>query len=745
MTLLIVGLAGSGMSKLQLNNDYRIFFAADNPELLANDALEATYIKSDNLIIIVAPKNHNVFTPTNLATVELLTNAAWQIPYTTRVDSLSNFQHTEALGDDLMVGDLVRDAATLNPAQIEKIRKIALTEPLLNGQMVATDGFIAIINVVVSTPEIDQTAEVESIVAATRALLDDARSNHPDAEFHLSGEILMEHSFMEASVADIQSLVPLSVVVMFVILALLLRSLAAVLLTLTVVIFAVVTAMGLAGHVGLPITPVLASAPIIILTVAVANCVHLVVTYTHGLQQGLESQRALEESIRVNLQPVFLASMSTAIGFLSMNFADVPPFAHLGNTVAVGMIASFVFAIAFLPAVTGLLPHRAPARAAAVAGPDSMAQMGEFVVRNRRWLLPSVGSLIVALVAFIPANQLDDDYVKYFDDSFEFRRATDFMLEHTSGIYAIDFSLSAKEPGGISEPAFLREVEQFGQWLRTQPEVAHINSLTDTFKRLNKNLHGDDDAWYRLPDERELAAQYLLLYEMSLPYGLDLNNQINVDKSAIRFRILAHALSSNALIALNDRAQAWLNENTHIDASRGSGAMVMFAYLGRRNIASMLTGTTVALVLISFLLIIAFRSVKIGLVSLVPNLAPAAMGFGLWGIFVGEVGIALSVVTGMTLGIVVDDTVHFLSKYLRARREQHVSSPQAVVYAFRTVGRALLVTSLMLAAGFLVLSLSGYKVNAAMGLLTAIIIAFALFADFMFLPALLMKVEENTE
>jgi predicted RND superfamily exporter protein len=156
----------------------------------------------------------------------------------------------------------------------------------------------------------------------------------------------------------------------------------------------------------------------------------------------------------------------------------------------------------------------------------------------------------------------------------------------------------------------------------------------------------------------------------------------------------------------------------------------------------MLTGTTIALILISGILVFALQSFKIGAISLIPNLAPAAMGFGLWGLLVGEVGLGLSVVAGMTLGIVVDDTVHFLSKYLRARREQQLNPEDAVRYAFSTVGTALLVTSVVLIAGFMVLSQSPFKLNADMGLLTAITIGFALLADFLFLPPLLMKVEK---
>jgi predicted RND superfamily exporter protein len=270
----------------------------------------------------------------------------------------------------------------------------------------------------------------------------------------------------------------------------------------------------------------------------------------------------------------------------------------------------------------------------------------------------------------------------------------------------------------------------------------HVSTFTDIMTRLNKNMHGDNPDFYTLPEERNLSAQYLLLYEMSLPFGLDLNNQIDIDKSSIRFVPILKTLSSNELVDLSNRAYAWLQENTtQIDVSvnPGSGTALMFANIGKRNITSMLLGTTLALIMISMILIIAFKSFKIGLLSLLPNLVPAALGFGLWGLYVGQVGLALSVVTGMTLGIVVDDTVHFLSKYLRARREKGLSSADAVVYAFSTVGRALMITSFVLMAGFLVLALASFEMNSGMGLLTAIVIGFALMADFLLLPPLLMK------
>ena len=313
-------------------------------------------------------------------------------------------------------------------------------------------------------------------------------------------------------------------------------------------------------------------------------------------------------------------------------------------------------------------------------------------------------------------------------------------------MYDIHYSLKAGESEGLSNPEFLKIVSAFTEWYRQQPEAIHVSTITDTFKRLNKNMHGDDPDYYRLPERRDLAAQYLLLYEMSLPYGLDLNNQINVDKSATRVAVTLKVLSTNELLALEKRAQEWLKENglPSMQEVQGASPSLMFANIGYRNIRSMLLGATIALILISLILMVALRSLKFGLISLIPNLVPTAMAFGLWGLLVGQVGLGLSVVAGLTIGIVVDDTIHYLSKYLRARREKGLGAEAAVRYAFRSVGLALWITTVVLVAGFLVLAQSHFYVNASMGLMTAITISFALLADFLFLPPLLMALNKAT-
>ena len=742
LTLLAVVGAATGARNLYFTTNYRVFFSEDNPQLLAFEALEKTYVKNDNVLFVLTPSDGNVFTRENLAAVEYLTERAWQVPYNNRVDSITNYQHTEANGDDLVVRDLVSNAGSLTDEELEKIRKITLSEPLLKDRIISSRGDVTAVNVNVQLPSINEATETPEIVAFSRKLAAEMEEKFPHIKVRLTGMIFMNNAFSESSKNDMATLIPISFGLMFLSLALLVGGITGTVITIFVIAFSIITAMGLGGYIGFPISPPSASSPIIILTVAIANCVHILATFLQRMRTGMQKNDALIESLRINLQPVFLASVTTAIGFLMMNFSDVPPFRHLGNFVAIGVVTSFIMSVTFLPAVMSLLPVRI--RQQASRRDVVMERLGAFVVRQRTPLLWIMSAVILVMLIGLPRNELNDVFVHYFDKSIDFRNHSDYTTDNLTGIYTIEYSLSSGETGGISNPGFLKDVEAFARWYSSQPEVKHVNTITDTMKRLNMNMHADEPEQYVLPDERDLSAQYLLLYEMSLPYGLDLNNQINVDKSSTRLTVTLDTLSTNQLLDVESRADRWLSENApNISTKGGSGTSIMFAHIGQRNIISMLYGTTLALVLISLVLVVALRSVKIGLISLVPNLAPAAMGFGLWGIFVGEIGLSLSVVTTMTLGIVIDDTVHFLSKYLRARRENGLEPEEAVQYAFVTVGRALMITSIILIIGFLVLATSSFELNSGMGLLTAVVIALAIFADFLFLPPLLIKLEEK--
>lgn len=734
---------GSGGKNLVFTNDYRVWFSPENPQLKAFELMQDTYARNDNVYIMLMPKSGNAFDKNTLNAVLDLTEKGWQIPFSSRVDSVTNYQYTYAEDDDMIVEDLVYTTDGLTDEDFERIKTIATNEVLLKHRLVSESGHVVAVNITVQMPGADTTKEVPIIVDASRKILAEMREKYPDIAFIDTGVMMMNAAFPEASFADMATLVPAMYLAILVGVLLFTRSISATFATLIVIVFSIMVAMGSAGFAGVRLTPPSATAPLLIMTLAVADCVHFLITMLHNMRKGMAKNDAIVESLRINFMPIFLTSITTAIGFLSMNFSDAPPFRDLGNITAIGVLAAFVFSVVLLPVLTSILPIKQKRQPAGTV--QVMDKVANFVIAKRTPLLIVFSVLIVFLTFNVTKNELNDQFVEYFDETIEFRTNTDLVSEHLSGLYFIDYSLDTKEAGGISEPTYQRNLESFADWLRNQPEVVHVNTYTEVMKRLNKNMHGDDPAFHKIPNQRDLAAQYLLLYEMSLPYGLDLNNQINVKKSATRMSVTLKTVTSNEIIQLDVNAQNWLAQNApNITASAASPGL-MFSHIGKRNIDSMLIGTTLAIFLISALLIFALGSKKYGFISLIPNLVPALMAFGLWGLFVGQVGLAVSVVASMTLGIVVDDTIHFLSKFLRAKREQNLSTEDAIRYAFHTVGMALTVTTIVLGVGFMILAQSPFSLNADMGILTATTIVIALIIDFFFLPPLIMLLDKKSK
>ena len=725
--------------------DNRVFFGADNPQLMALENLEDTYVKTYNVVFIVAPESGDVFDRHTLDAVETLTEASWQIPYSSRVDSITNYQHTWAEGDDLIVANLVENAAELSDDELRQVRDIALSRPMLVDRLVSPSGRVTGINVNILLPGESQQ-EVPEVAEFVRELAKDVKQQYPGIDIHLTGALMIDNGFGEITGDDMSTLVPIMFLVLIVITGIALRSLGGTLATLLVILMSMLTGLGAAGWMGLQLNTASAVAPTIILTLAIADSVHILIAMFHKMHEGKDKADAIAISIQQNLYPVFLTSITTVIGFLTMNFSDAPPFRDLGNIVAIGITAAFFYSVLFLPAMMSLLPGRDISKAAPGCECEceccSCQGLANFVVRHYRALFWGSLAVILVLAAGVLRIELNDDMIAYIGEKYQIRRASDFMEQELTGGDTIEFSLSSGESGGINNPEYLATIDAFAEWYRQQAKVVHVDVFTDIMKRLNQNLHGDDPAWYRIPERRDLAAQYLLLYEMSLPYGLDLNNQIDVDKSATRMMVSIEDTTTREQREIEQRGREWLEANApEYMVTHGSGLTMMWAYLSERNINSMLVASFGALVLISFILIFALRSVKHGLISLAPNLAPAIMAFGLWGLLVGQVGLGLSVIVSMTLGIVVDDTVHFLSKYLHARRELGMSAATAVRHSFNTVGTAMWVTTVALVAGFLVLVFSGFKMNAEMGLVSAITISLALAMDFLFLPTLLIGTE----
>lgn len=729
-----------GSKNLTFTNDYQAFFSKENPQLLAYDRLQNTYTKNDNILIMLLPDSGSVFENDTLEAIAELTEKAWHIPYVRRVDSLTNYQYSYGEADDLIVEDLVSDPDT---ADLVELERKALAQPLLVDRLLSSDGSATAVNLTINAPGDNPNTEVPETVKAVRAIIAEFKQTYPQIAFHESGVVMLDNAMAEATIKDLSTLVPATYLIIALAVALFLWSWRATFATVIVVTLSIVGAMGMGGWIGIVLTPTSASVPPIIMTLAVADCVHIIKTIRQRQLASVEYQQAIIESIKLNAFPVFLTSITTAMGFLTLNFSDAPPFRDLGNLAAIGVILACLLSVTLLPAFLSLFPLRdQPGNTLSLKLP--MQRIHRFVTRYQKGIVIVSALMLIPVALLIPTNKLNDNFVQYFDNSVKFRTDTDAISERLTGLYFIDYSIPSGARDGITDPQFLASLEQLEQWLQKQPEVRHVNAVTEIFRKLNLNLNAENPDHYVIPDQKDAAAQFLLLYEMSLPVGLDLNDQINVDKSATRLSVTLDTMSTSEVLAFESRVDNWMKDNVPALRTQGSSPSLMFSHISVRNINSMLIGTVAALILISAILWLPFRSMRLAMVSLVANVAPACFGFAIWALLVGQISLGVSVVIAMTLGIVVDDTIHFLSKYRYARRTLSLSANDAVGYVLDTVGITIVGTTVILILGFSVMAQSSFQVNSHMGVLSAITIFLAMVIDLLVVPALLLLFDKET-
>ncbi|MEM9172553.1 MAG: MMPL family transporter [Pseudomonadota bacterium] len=730
-------LLGIGLTQLSLQTDESVFFADDNPNYIAELALQRDYGKTDNVMFVIAPNQGDVFSERSVELLHRMTDEGWEIPYARRVDSLSNYQHTVARDDELIVNDLIPTDGILTPADLARIRMVALADPELVYRWVSPDGDVAAVSVMLNMPDDDEIA-VPEIAFHARDLAEQYRADYPDIDIYLMGSAIGDQTFDELSINDFFKFIPIVALIIVILLTAALRSVSATIAVLAVVFTSIIGTLGLGGYLGFKLNAATVAVPSIVMTLAVADAVHMLSVFLARFRDGESRYDAALGALTTNLQPILLTTLTTGIGFLGLNYSEVPPFRDLGNLVAIGVVMALIFTLTCLPLALLKLPFSRKAHQR-----ETMARwLADHLLARRKTLAGVAAIIAIALISFAPRNTLEDDFIEYFSTDLPIRQAADFATENLTGPFVMSFSFDARRADGITEPAFLGDVERFMDWARAQPEVIYVAGFTETLKRLNEDLHNDDPNMRVLPERRDQAAQYLLLYEMSLPFGLDLNNQLSFDRSRMRVDVRIGGERTRGIVDLEARAQRWLETNLPHLVTPGAGPDVSWANIGQRNINAMLTGSLLALGLITITLIVTLRSLAFGLLSLIPNLLPAAIAFGIWGIFVGHINLAAAVVFSMTIGIVVDDTVYLLTKYLQGRRELALAPVEAMHYAIRTVSRALVVTSVTLTAGFLVLATSDFNLNVTSGVMIAIVVSSAVIFDLIMLPALVIGVDQ---
>lgn len=744
-SLIFIVFAVADIQNLRFDPDPRKYFSQDNPHFQLNEELEANYGRVHQVTFVLEFPD-TIYSKEHLTLLKELTDNAWQLPHTKRVESLANYAYSWSEQDQLFVEELVENPSLLDDTAVKRIEQIATEDDAIAKRLVSLSAPMAMVRINAAFYGDDRSKQEFALADAAREVVKDIEARHPDINVLLSGNVISNVLTNEKAIEDTSVLIPLMYAIIFGLLWYLLRSGFAMLGIAIITITSCASAIGIAAHFGFVINLLSITSINIIITVAIAHCVHIYVYFLQAYRSGEPKLRAVTESFRINLQPIFLTSLTTALGFLSMNFSDMPPARDLGNITAIGVSIAFFLSLTLLPGIIMLSPISSKMPKSSNSSSRSMDKFANFVVKNRHSV--GIAALIISgiFLSLAPLNVVNDKFTENLKKPHPFRLDNEKIDANFGGLYTIEFDFKAKEGSSISDPEYLNALDKFVDWLREQDDVKNVHSYSDVIKRLNKNMHGDDQSYYRIPQSQDEAAQYLLLYELSQPYGADLNNLIQPDKTASRTIVNIPSFDAIQVFALREKIRAWVELNMpEYMYYPGEGLAVMWTYLGRDAFVSSIQGALIALFVISIIMMVVFKSVRYGLISLIPNMLPAGVGYGVWYLISGNLDMSQMMVLSITIGIVVDDTVHFLSKYIRARREYQQNPENSVRYAFKHVGAPLWITTLVLVAGFALLITSSFQPNSNLGILTAIILVSALALDFLLLPPLLMWLDKRKD
>ena len=740
--LVLVLILGRGITSVVFDPDMERFFPKGHPATSLSYEIDETFIRTDNLVIAINAKNNSIFTKKTLSLIENLTEESWTVPYSIRVDSLTNYSYVRSVDDDLLVEPFIENAVSLEDSFIKQREKIVEEEEIIFGSLISKDKKTTVISIIVDPPNPDANIKLIDTVEYMLEYVDEAKSNHPELDIRVLGTPYQEYISPKMVLSEMPIVMPSMLLLILVSVFFLLRSVYAVLATILVIVLSLISTFGSVGYIGNPLNQMVITIPILIITLALADCVHLFSIFFQQRAKGYSSKESMTRSLELNLQPLFLTTLTTCIGFLSFNVLDVPPLQDLGNYVSIGIAMAFIFTIFFAAPLFSFFEIKAPKSVNRQI--NLSRKIAKFSLKNSKTLLWSVPLASLLLICLIPLNVLDENPTQMYDEGFTSFSADTLWLDKMLGVtFPVSFKANSNN-GSVSEPEFLRKIDNFVKWLETQDEVNHVTSLAHTMKNLNRSMHGDDPEWEIIPESEELSSQYLFFYEMSLPMGLDLNSSISQDRASTKISANLDDMSGKEFLKFDKKVRAHLKENNLTEIiSPAAGFRVVFSHISMVIVNSLLFGVFLGLLLITILLGLFFRSIPFGILSAFPNVLPIGAAFGIWALYDGQVGFMVAVGMGSTLGIIVDFTVHLLSKYDLARREMGQSPEEAVVFAFESVGFALIVMTIVISLGFLVLNLVNFMPLHDFARFSTMSFVMALIIDFLLFPNLLVRFDKR--
>jgi predicted RND superfamily exporter protein len=681
--------------------------------------------------ILVVLVDDDIFKAENLARIQQMTERIEMLDQVDRVSSLSTALNIRGEDGTLLIEPFFEEVPE-SAEELADLRDRALNDPIYSGNLVSRDGRGSVVMVhLLDLPEQE--------LIANRVDEEITRIAHEEsggADVWIAGSAHVKAEVARLMVADLSSLVPLSLVVMALIALASFRTIRGVVIPLlTVLISLVVTLAFTALFIG-SLNIVTVAAPPILIVVGFAYAIHVVAAYYDVLWNQHGSELTRYQTIFLALRKVALAviftGVTTAVGFFSLTTSSLGAIRQFGVFCGVGVIVTMIVSLTFGPALMQILPdlHGIRARRSTDRFDRFLEELALFDLRWRRPILILGG--VVAAVSLLGMFQIQvrTDMVSNFKRDNLVRRHFELVNDHLEGANAFDVVLETSYPDAFKDPVNLHVIEELQAWMESQPDVGGTTSIVDYVKVINQAFHDSDPAAYAVPETSDLVAQLLLIGANE-----ELGSFVDTDYQTANIRVRTSAMDSSDVNGLVARIESHLSEvPAHLQARVTGNTVLVSKTVDELALGQALSLSTAFLFIFAILALL-FTSWRSGFIALIPNVLPVLVYFGI----LGWTGVTLNTTTGLVaclvLGIAVDDTIHLMAEFNRAAR-RYADEQKGVVLALRSVGRPVTYTTVALCLGFLCLTLSSTQTQVEFGLLSACTLAIAWLIDVTFTPAL---------
>ena len=723
---IFVVLLSISLKNLSFEGSYRIWFDKDSKIIKDYDNFRATFSGDDTFVIAFEDKE-GIFNPKPINTILSLAQELKMIDGVQKVDSLCNYQYISSQDDDVMVEDFIFDTQNL-----EEKKALALKDNLILHQLINSDATSTMIAIKLSSLK-GADEEVNIYVMRKIEEMVAKYQEQTGYKFYISGLSAITASLVTIAIDDAILLIPMAVVIVVVLLFLLFRDPLGVAIPSVVIVFTFLIVLSMQMLLGHKLNNFTVNIPSFISAIAIADSMHLFLAWVYYRSKDVPNQEAVYLALKNNLIPITMTSITTAIGFATLSISAIEPIATLGVAITSGALIAFLLSITIVPAMLLFLSDSYKVKPIKFLNLLNTKGYGAFISRNDKNIVFGSAFIFIVIGYGLTFLKVDSNSIKYFGEETTVRSGSTFIEEKITGSMTYEIILDSKRKEGAKEPKFLREIVKFEKELKEKySNVTFTTSLKDIVTRMQKVLN--PNATEPIPNNQNMVAQYLLLYSMSLPQGMELNDKIDTTEEYLRLSINSNIQDTSKDLAMIAWIENWWSKNTPYSATV-QGQTSIFAYMQSSVISTLLGSISATLILVLLAMFFIYKNLKMLWIFILPNILPLILVAGVMGYLGISIDIGVAISASVILGIAVDDTIHFFSKYFDAIKT--MSFEESIDHVISHSGNAMILTTFILSFTFSIFGISSFVPNVNFSIVTVVALNLALLLDFVLLPAIL--------